>query len=192
MLIYSLTVPNLLQLTVVVPLQYVELGICLFITRFIVMAYGVLGHLWAEGGFRSKWFIFSAILISFGNTVACWDTIHEKEFWSPLFWIGSGLVVFGVIILAMLSWFWLSVLRKSGFTNVVSSQISCTAYLLLFSMMLGSFVVLATIYRGTYGVMFLTLVTYFEAAFTLSLTMLQSRLSRHELTRRDVRTYAKN
>ena len=187
LLIISLVVPNLLQLLVSIPLQYVELTCCFFMVRNIILVNGVLGHLWIEGGsvFQLRWFIVGQIFLAQGVTMCCWDAINKTQA-MELFWVGVGFGAIGMLIFTKFSLKWLEILRKSNIKKLSISQISCTIYLTVFALFGIALLLLALIFRGAYGMLFSCLYSYSEAAFTVALTVLQNRLTRHEVELKEV------
>eukprot|EP01041_Mallomonas_annulata_P006133 gene6133-12419_t len=79
-LVASLIIPGLLLLCIALPLNYPELLICIFPCRIMAIFYGVLGHLWEEGGefWRSPWIIFVMILSVLGLLLASWDAMSDS------------------------------------------------------------------------------------------------------------------
>ena len=166
-LIYSLVGPNLLILLVSIPLRFVELTICIFLTRLIFLFYGVLGHLWIVGGdmFRSYWCIISQLALSLGILTVTYDTISADQV-TYLFWLATSFYAVSIISAAVIGIKFLLQMRKIGFR--------CIGILGVY------FYISGLIHRGQYDKDFFVPYTYVAAAFTLMLTVLQSFLTRYE------------
>eukprot|EP01041_Mallomonas_annulata_P012373 gene12373-26027_t len=79
-LVSSLIIPGLLVLCIVLPSNSPEMLMCVIACRIIAIFYGVLGHLWEEGGefWRSPWIIFVMILSVLGLVVGGWDNMSDS------------------------------------------------------------------------------------------------------------------
>eukprot|EP01041_Mallomonas_annulata_P010451 gene10451-21804_t len=70
MLILSLFLPDLLMLSIAMPLKNVGIIICLFKVRNVLILYGIFGHLWRmDTFFRSPLVRFLHFFFSFGPVV---------------------------------------------------------------------------------------------------------------------------
>ena len=186
-LIYSLMIPNMLILVVSIPMGYVELTtICLFMSKLIVLLYGIMGNVWfVDDIFQSKIFIFANLLFVIAVVMVCYDTMNTKEA-GLLFWLGFFIGIVGASVLMKISYDWYCILRNAGFSKMTITQLSATVYLVNFFIVAISIVTTGIIFRGNYNTEFYTMNTYFEAAFTVSLSVYQSRVSRYELKTKEV------
>eukprot|EP01041_Mallomonas_annulata_P011190 gene11190-23377_t len=185
-LVSSLVIPGLLMRFVAFPTNNANLSICIFITRLAAIMYAVLGHLWEEGGtyFRSIWFILGAMLVNVALLLACWDCLCSSNKATVLMDISNGLfgASMGVLSIVMLPW--LKNMKNLGINNMSSSQISCTAYVLLVGVFSG-YVFITTIMAKEsmdyLNAQYLSAYMYVEAGFTIILSLLYTRLAHHEV-----------
>ena len=190
-LIFSLFVPNILILTVGIPLQYKELVIAIFLTRIIFLFYGVLGHLWIMGetAFRSKWFVAAFASLSIGLIFGVYDTINYEQV-TYLFWIAIAFYGIAISIFLYFAVKFFIFVKKIGLRNLDTPQISCLMYLILLCILGSYFYISVNIKKGNYDNDFFTAYTYVEAGFTLLFTAVHSFLTQREkLLIKDVSSY---
>ena len=188
LLIFSLLGPNLLILFVSIPFQYVEFTVCIFTTRISFLVYGVLGHLWTEGGyiFRSNWFIAAHSFFAVGIITVTYDTINANP-GTFLFWFSISIYAFAIIIVFFFVIKFSLVIRNQGFWSLDSSKLSCFLYLSLFCAIGVYFYISGIVYEGKYSTNFCVTYTCVEGFCTLLLSALQSRLTRHEVIMKEVK-----
>ena len=189
-LIFSLLIPNMLLLAISFPCQYVELTVCIFTTRIILLFYGLLGHLWTVGGsmFISNWLIVAHAALALGVIAITYDTINATPV-SYLFWLGISMYGLAIIIILYFVINFFSMAHKRGLQNLNSSELSCFMYLSLFCAIGLYFYISTIIDRGDYNTKFCTTYTCVEGFCTLLLSALQGRLTRHEIVMKEVIIY---
>eukprot|EP01041_Mallomonas_annulata_P003862 gene3862-7708_t len=185
-LVASLFVPTLTLLCVAFPMRNTRLMCCIFLGRIVTVFYAVLGHLWEQGGtyFRSVWFLFGSLLIYCAFVLGCWDCISSSAEVTLKMDLAIALMCTAVAIITAISIPWLYNMKSLGIMKMSTSQISCTANLLLLAC-IGSYFLITTAISSRsldyFDAPFLTAYMYVEAGFTVTLTLLQSRLTRDTL-----------
>eukprot|EP01041_Mallomonas_annulata_P010416 gene10416-21724_t len=185
-LVASLVIPGLLMMYVAFPTNNARLAMCIFSSRLAALIYAVLGHLWEEGGtyFRSIWFILGTLLINGAIILACWDCLGSSNKATVLMDISNGLFCGAMGVFSFIMLPWLNNMKNLGINKMSISQISCAAYVMLAGVLacyLSTTTMLAKQSLDYLNSPYLASYMYFEAVFTVILSLLYTRLTRHEL-----------
>eukprot|EP01041_Mallomonas_annulata_P002325 gene2325-4525_t len=185
-LLLALFIPNMCIMFSAIRLRSPLILVCMFGVRGIVLIYAIGGHLWEFGApiFQCNLFLFTLFIHMVSYIIRCYSVFSE-DLGEILFYSYIGLSCLGLVMFLSLGYKWLKLLFSQPITELTVSQYSCNVVLISASIPLCMFILMSIITGGTIdrntSVAYLTIYTYIETAFVVSIALLQSRLVTQEI-----------
>eukprot|EP01041_Mallomonas_annulata_P002326 gene2326-4526_t len=184
-LLLAIFIPDICILFIAIPLQNPGILACLFGIRGVVMTYAVFGHLWEFGEpiFRCNFFVCAILLPIMSYVIRCYSVFLPQNV--LLYYLHIGTNFLGLCMVAKLGFQWLKIIRCKPLSEMTVSQYSCNVFIILTTTAVTILTLMTLITGGTIdkntSVMYLTVYTYVEAAYTVMIAVLQSRIVTQEI-----------
>lgn len=178
--LFSLFVPNILDLLISVPFEYAELSSCLFASRLEFFACGVLGHMWVVGGekFRTTRYFTAYCLMAAGFVLCSWDNAVKDDS-CVLFWAGWGILIVSGGILLVCIRNYLNDMKDLEFRKWTTSQMSCTAHLSCASLLVFFIFVSGIVYIGRDNYSYIIIYSSIQTSCAILLMCFQCQVTKH-------------
>jgi len=187
-LLSAVVIPNILVLTVAIPLRNDVIMICLYRLRNVLIVASMLGHLQEFGApiFRCNLLLLSAVMLMIVPTsLAFFETSISFSF-QGLVASTIALTVTGLVILCYLGYRWIKMLIFKKFRDITLSEHSCNCFFICIVILSASYMSLIASYEDSYPRNMteteLVQTTYWVTAFTLFVFIIQNRIINAEVT----------